>query len=742
MSHRLSPVLLPLAATLVACHAGGPVHDPAALGSLATVETIAFAAELSTNACKLESLPGTAAPDASAAWTRFDPSERAGETFSVTDRRGTGEVGNVSRALQLRDAQGVTRWVRNPPSTSAADAERAWSCAGDAAVLTRAARPIAGMSVRLVPTAKTCAGLTPELGDAADVTFEPYTILGRRLERTERGIVPITILASIDATSVLVVTQADLDSCFAVTQRAGTAPEERARMSAWLTAGTGTAAPDAGLAAYLHVAGLEDRDCLAEGAGPTRHDECRAAAFGAAKSKTDGANTIRLVRQRVADAVHAYGGKIATASDVAGMNVLVKEPSSKDAALPGAFSKMVQVSMSDPSEVRARAEHGFRLIRSSDVAEGATANAVVELEVSYPMPKLETIPQDRTQRQVRGKVAVPNPAHEEAGRRTESARVAVVAADRDAALVRSLFKTRRPTCDAASAALACDGVVLANLGEARSTARRAALTKAESALVVIPPTVDRDDVVSVDYRAKVLRRKGDAFVAIKVTTTDASPGIPGFRVARKVPFEVTDIDVASDPSRGIAAHAGKAPTDAQVSAAVARTAFLELSAVLETWMMRSTLSMDPNAFERGSRAHLALLARHAASNRHVHLVSDLIENRAASLAQGKLEYPVTVTSAVGGCQTFVATALERGHDVDLTLRTSGTREIVGRDTRPAADAGLDLCPLAPGSYLIEVSFKDARAVPAAIGLFESTPGLPMDPDYGTAMPARMDRAQP
>jgi hypothetical protein len=149
---------------------------------------------------------------------------------------------------------------------------------------------------------------------------------------------------------------------------------------------------------------------------------------------------------------------------------------------------------------------------------------------------------------------------------------------------------------------------------------------------------------------------------------------------------------------------------------------------------------EPSALERGSRANLALLARHAASNRHVRLVSDLIEDRPATLAQPTIEYPIKVTTGVGSCTALVAVPLSRSADVNIVLRDKATRVLVGRDARGASEAAIDLCPLAPGDYVLDLTFGgDHIASPVAIGLFESTPGLPGDPPYGNAIPARMDR---
>jgi hypothetical protein len=694
---------------------------------------VTFAQEVGSRACVLETAPGEAAPSAGATWTAFDTNDAAGEAFTVLDALARAEPAGATRELQVRDARGAVRWIRNAPAKSTADLDRLWSCAADADVIARSLKPVVAGKVRIAPSAPTCTSLTPVVGEASDVTFEPYTVAGRRLVVAGGGVVPVLLLVAGDG-AALALPQTDVDACFAVTNRAPSAAEDRTKVIRWLTDGARSDPPPTPLASYLRVAGLDERSCLSEGDGPTRHDECRQPAFGASAGAGDG--KLHLFRDRVTEAVHAYGGKLAPAPELAGVNVLVRDATSKEPSFGAAFAKSLAATIADADASRARATSGYRLIRSADAAQSITANAILDVDVSFSMPKLETLTQDRRQRQSRGKASTSNPAYANGVKRVNAARAAIATAERDAPLFRAIFKPARARCDAPSA-ISCDASPAPDIGDARVASRRAEVASLESALAALPKLIETDDVAVVDYRAKVFRRHGEAVVTLKLSPTDALPNIPPFKITHKVPFESSDMEVAADPAKGIAAHAGRAPEQAQVNAAVAQAVVADASAVVDTWMHRATAGVDANVFERGSRAHLALVARHAASNRGVRLVSDLIEDRPAMLARGTVEYPIRIATPPGGCHALVAVPLLPGSNVNLALRERATRTLVARDARPAPDAAIDVCPLAAGDYVLEVSFRDGRAAPTAIGLFESTPGVRASADYGSVMPARI-----
>ncbi len=728
-------LLTVLPALVGAC---GPVRtavSPELLGAHANAKTLVFAYEL-TSTCQLEAISGDASPVAGAGWSKLATNDLAGVEVAVLDKQTSSDRGHsLTRALRVKEPNGRVRWLRNVPAGSAGEVEQRWACAPDAERVMRSTKAIDAEVVRIVPSAPSCAALMPLLGQTADVTFEPYKIAGRRLFYTTAGLALAVTLVAGDGENVLTVLGSDLDACFAVTHRPPTPPADRAALMAWLGE-PNTAPPPADLASYRQTVGLEDNACLSEGEGTTKHDECRGAVFGIAK-QAGGPLGTRFVffRERVATAVHAYGGKLAPAEDLAQVNVVVRQVQSReDGSFGATFSKTLLTSLLDGPSQRTRNARGYRIIRPQEAAGGTTVNAYLEIDASFSMPRLETQQQDGRQRRVRGKIQVPNPDHARADLRVEAAREALHAAEGEADAYGKLFSAPRPRCGAQAPA-ACDVAAAPGIGGARVAKRRASIATLESAASRTPQTVTEDDIVTVDYRGKVYRRQGEVTVTFKLTPTDALPGTPVVQVTRRTAFDATEVEGAA--SLGAEAKSARPPEREQVDQAVANAILAETDALLTTWMQRATPAAPAAAFEPGSRAQLALLARFTASNRRVKLFSDLIEDRPDRLAR-RAEYPINVPAGANRCYTFVATPLQHGGNANLVLRTRPSAALVARDARDARDAGFEVCPMAPGEYTLEMT----SASPTAIGMFESTPGVAPDPDYGATMPASLGTPKP
>jgi hypothetical protein len=126
---------------------------------------------------------------------------------------------------------------------------------------------------------------------------------------------------------------------------------------------------------------------------------------------------------------------------------------------------------------------------------------------------------------------------------------------------------------------------------------------------------------------------------------------------------------------------------------------------------------------------MVAVARHAASDRSVKLLSDLLENRPEELAKGQLEYPVKMPAQTADrCFTFAAIPLNPQIDVNLYLHRvsdDGSMDYV-RDTRKGADAGFEVCDLPPGTYSVKVKSADkdktVDSKGVLIAMFDSTPG--------------------
>ena len=724
-----------LGTLVIGCAPAFGPSSPGLIGSHASAKSLVFAYEV-TPGCQLESVPGEVSPVAGARWKPVRTNELAGTEVVVLERHTSNEDHRaLYRALLVKEPGGRSLWLRNVPAESAHEVDRRWACAPDASRVASRTKPIAAEFVRIMPNAPSCAGLTPILGDTADVSFEPYAIAGRRLFHTSAGLTLGVTLVTGDGENALTVLGSDLDQCFAVTRRGPISLRDRTSIQVWLSDASGVP-PALDIATFRQTVGLDAASCLSEGEGATRHDECRAAAFGTIR-EPGGPLGARFVffRERIANAVHAYGGTLAPAEELAQVNVTVRQVQSKDdSSFSAAFSKSLLGSLLDASKQRTRNVNGYRLVRPQEAASGTTVHANLDVEVSFAMPTLETQQQDRRQRRVSGKVQAPNPEHARAVRRAEAAREALRRADDEAAAYDKLFARPQAHCGP-QAPVACDVAARASIGAARAAKRREEVKALEATASAIPRLAPQDEVVAVDYHAKVYRRQGEATVTFRITPTDALPGLAVVQITRRVPFDATEVDVAAGP--GVEAKPAKAPEREQVAQAVARAVLVETDALMATWMRRAAPVAPVAAFQPGSRAQLALLARYTASNRRVRLVSDFIEARSERLA-ARADYPIRIPAGAGGrCFTIVATALRVGADTNLALRDKTSRTLVARDARDAAEAGFDLCPIAPGDYVLEVT--SSGATPVSVGMFESTPGIVPDPDYGTAMPASLER---
>jgi hypothetical protein len=729
-----------LGAAGVAC-APRPASDPTLLGRLGSAQKLSIAYEL-VPACKLEALPGELSPSTSA-WRPVAPNELAGTQLTVTERQASRDDRGAVRTLKVVDASGRARWLRNTPAALPAEVEDRWSCVVDADLIAPRVKAVSATTVRLVPNAPSCVGFTPLLGDAGDVTFDPYTVLGRRLLRTASGLVAVVTLASKDGERALSVSASDLDSCFAVTNRAPLAAKEHDSVATWL-GDVSAAPPSAALGSYLQTAGLDPAACLSEGSGATRHDECRAAPFGVASvARPDGTFELRFSRERVADAVHAYGGTLAPAEELAGINVLMRQVRGSDDGFGNAFGKALLTSLVDTPRQTTRAARGYRLVRAADVAAGTTANVNLDIEVTFAMPKVVTSSQVRRQRKVRGKAPAPNPAFGTAARQLATAKASLDRAESEAVVYQALYGAAQAPCTA-GLPVACDLAATKDFAptRARLEKRRARVGALERSASALPPTIDQDDVVAVDYRANIHRRRGEATVTFKLTATPAFPDMPPLQINRKLSFDASEVEVLADPAKGVEGKAARPPEAPQVDAAIAETVLAEADRLLSLWMRRATAKVPPAAFEPGSRAELALLARYTAANRQVKLVSDFTENRVELLAGKPIEYPIAFPPGTGRCYALVATPATGSADVNLALRTSDGGALVARDMRHAPDAGFEVCP-PPGRYVLSLSAPaGAAAGPIAVGLFESTPGVAADADPGAVMPPARSANQP
>lgn len=726
-SAKLAPsAALALLVTVIGqgCGARG-AQSPEVLGAHLQSTALDFAYELAQN-CRLESLPGALDPSSPVGWKALAPQELATSRVDVIDKRTYSEPAALVRALLVRDSSGATRWIRNTPAASPAEVATRWSCAVDAALVGRVAKPLVAEHVRLVPSAPTCAGLTALLGRASDVTFEPYTVAGRRLFTTPSGPALGVTLVGPEGEEAVTVLGSDFDACFAVTSRAPMPPADRKALLDWL-ADPSKPAPNVPLASYRQAVGLEDSNCIGEGDGATRHEECRAGVF-AVTEQTGAAVGARLSlhRERITDAAHGYGGRLAPAQDLVGINAVVRHVRSQSEGFADAFASALSASLLNAPEQQARASSGYRLLRTQDASPPVVANVHLDVDVSYASPKAETVEAGRRQRTVEV-VRSRNPDLILAGRRIEFARSALAQAEGEAPAYAQLFARPLPACSAGAPA-SCDVAAKGALA-ARVEKRRQGVVRLEAAARELPETTEQTRVVETSTAGKATRRAGEATVTIKLTPTDALVRAAPLSVTQKVAFE------AIEPDATAGAATAKAPERKPVPDAAARAVLRHVDDFMSTWLRRSTLNVPVGVFERGSRERLALLARHAASGRRVHAMSYLVESR-PEIGNGFVDYPISIPASSPGapatprCFVFAAIPVRAGvgADADIVVRNRTTQAFAARDVRSTSgDASVELCGAPAGPYTLQVRSTSA---PVAVGMFESTPGLAEASDYG------------
>ncbi len=119
---------------------------------------------------------------------------------------------------------------------------------------------------------------------------------------------------------------------------------------------------------------------------------------------------------------------------------------------------------------------------------------------------------------------------------------------------------------------------------------------------------------------------------------------------------------------------------------------------------------------------MVLVARQAATNRPIRLLSDLLDNRGEVLEKGELSYQVLVPPAEGavGCSVRRRWAApKRGSSSICADPTAArSRSIAGR-TRTRRS---EICDLPEGQYEARLGLSGERPGAVLLSMFESTPG--------------------
>ncbi len=742
-------------ATLAACGPKTHIADKnKALERLADADEIGFGFELQP-ACALQKNASQNKPGEKG-WAGVEAKSLTNKTFKVIERITMTPVENgherISVALKLMSVRtNDVMWLRNTPASSAEEATKRWSCAFDKAVIAKALPTLKAPVVELSVASQECLSIAPIFGDVTNLTFSPYTVTGRTLFATKKGPVVGVRLEAEGGEKALTVPARTLERCFVPADHPPPPPEEARQLAGWLR--TGGPPPNVSADTARIMTGLQLENCLKEGSGLTTHLECRMPILRIEAEKEAGPYgppTIRLERDRFVDAVHLYAKRLIATSDVVTVNAAVRLRGSSP-AVAKAFNVELEKTLVDAASKQRRAENAFRLLRATDVAAGVPASHWVDIELAFNIPEVAITTETRTHKYVAGQKTINNPKHAEAQRDVEtkrrelrSAKQALESAERLAASAGDSAEElcKKGTSQAADklpfglgavagsvAGSACKkGVEKAVTSAEKSDVERKQreLEEAETALEGASRTIAVDDQRTYSYQAKVYRRSGDATARLTIASA-STQAAPLLSTTVTFHFEASDFEHAASPEHFLSAKTAKTPSDEDVEHQLAASLLPRIDEAIIKWAAQRQVGGDIGDLEPGTRSWMVAVARNAASDRPVKLVSDLLETRQEELEKADLVFPVTMPKTLEKrCFTFAAIPLVATADVNLELgRVNGDSFVpYARDARSNPDAAFEVCGLPMADYAVRATFasKKISTKGVLVSMFESTPG--------------------
>ena len=683
------------------------------LKTLLGAKELTFAFE-TVPACKLERLQ-VERYDAREGWVELEANAAAGQSFEVIDARlQTADEKAPAQflALLLRDSKGASQWVRNAPAGDADESALRWRCAVDVRAAEGTRPKVDTKTVQLVSKAGSCSWLTPIAGDAQDVFVGPYQVKAvslyagrppsaRKAAEGSHGVMAFGVgLAADDERRQLIIPFEDFQRCFESVQ--GEQPAISAELTRWLDEEPASvaSAPDVPFEPVRSAAGLTTTACTREGKGATEHFECIPSVLRVAALPGPGEfgpPALQLIRTRVREAIHGYGGKLIPASEAIGWTVAIAPPKTHGrASLAKAIEQELAASVETPEFRLQRANLGFRLVRSADVPSEASASVTVTIDVTAAVPAVETLTETRTLQRRGEKKETVSPAFPGARRTVENLRGQVAA-------VHGPYSP-----------------IAREQRSAREAELRRRLSEAEQRLQPLAQPLQSEPQESYSWTGKVVRRKAEATVRVTMHAGEISSKTD-FAITDKFPFEAAALPSDSkDP---------KPPTAEDAEKALARELAVRIDDYVARWIASRRLSEPSSLMEFGSRPWAAALASRVVAERPVRLVADLLENREESLRAPMAVYPVTIGAGdANRCIVVSAAPTDGRSDLNLVFGlppASGSKRFLAmaRDARLQPDAAIELCGVAPGQYAIGVwSPGSARPRSILVSLFESTPG--------------------
>jgi hypothetical protein len=664
--------------------------------------------------------------------------------------------------LELLDTEGERLWLRNTPVEAGAKDNMAtrWHCAISVDQVQARVPKTKNRYLRL--NSARCAELSPILGSAKDISASTYTITGaslfsgsapapERVAQGEHGPTAFGIrLEAEGGEKRMTVSSEDLDACFVPADRSPPAPGEAQRLRDWLESPNPdmTPPPPVSVETVEAVMGISRAQCADQRFRRKAGLECHTPLLRVVtedKPGLFGPSRIRFVRERLVSGLYFVDGKLASPEEAITVQAAVRTPGlSRDGAFAESFEEALKGSMEDPTARKQRATRGrFELVKARDREQ---PTHFVDIRLSFEVPDVETTTETRRHEYVAGKKQVPNPERPKAVDALAQAESQKVSALNEAELFKQGIEQAKKLCDegadaasdAAGDALggfaawatdvaakgSCAGA--SNLAEEKLVNERIAeatqaVIDAQTLLANTPETIAVDDKRTHEYQAKHYRRKGTARANLSIAPA-SNPGNVQLSYAVEVPFDASDVEIPNLPEVKLEGHQAVVPSVADAERALAKALLPEIDQAVLRWGAQREIGGDLGEVKPGTRPWMVLVARQAATNRPIRLLSDLLDNRGEVLEKGELSYQVLVPPAEGRCYVFGATAMDgakAGLDLDLRRPDGGS---VALDRRPDADAAFEVCDLPEGKYEARLGLSGERPGAVLLSMFESTPG--------------------
>jgi hypothetical protein len=771
---RYSAALLLGILGLVGCYKG-PEKPGAKTGKgsevadrLQQLQSFRFAFETQGDTCSLEEQPG--AEDESqptrGKWSSFSIGENLNHNY---ERRKLSVVNRRTVAMLVQDQDGKVRWLRNTKSTTTSELDmlKAWRCAIGDDWIKRQKPTLQARYVQIDLSGQRCNAITPILGGRADITLSPYTVLDAGLFLGEMPNEEVFLAGKVGALAVgirlaaeggdkqLTVPLPVFNECFTGAHRSPPLPSEAEALRTWLDGPTpdATTPPSLSLETLEATCGLDPALCIKEKLPAGEHLECRQPVLRVMPGNDGpfGPSQLLLARERQVDAFHFLKGKLTSPSATIRVEALARlEGVPTSSTFGRSFQDLLDASTRNDSRVMQRAARGFRL-RSGGVSPTATHS--VDIVLDFKIPDLETTSEKRTHRSVAGKKKIHNETFDRARQELQQAKNDLESAqkqlERDKELAKELTDASAKTCDKAGSKLgsflpipgadliggavgkagcaaAIDSAAVSRSEDRLKTARTS-LDKAKNTLGNTPEELSVDDEQTFEYEAKTYRRKGNATARVSIRPLHGA-GVEPYKASFEVPFDASDLEIPNDPAHQLVGKAASPPTAEAAERALAAELVPLVDAAIVRWGEQRQVGGDVGDLKPGTRSWGVAVARHAAADRNIKLLSDLLENRAEELGKPTLSYPVKISAeAAQKCFTFSAISLETGVDVNLLLglsRESGGVTVLARDARSDPDAAIEVCNLTAGEYVAQISFGGSNHGTGGLllSMYESTPG--------------------